>query len=382
MKPLTVLYVTLYFSQSCEGTYGRFHDIIHTLQRMEAPPILHRVVPIVRYKGAPAPDVLFRPGSRTQRFSHYLQVVRRISQDVDLVHVIQADLIASFFSSLLVPRDKPVVLGPNISLGKGRVGKAIPPWTTLKGFLFRARLSRQFRARLVIHRLSPLSSHFSRFFCFSPIHQDLCVAGGLAPSRIEVVPTGVRTDVFNPDGERIPRSSGFTILYVGRADKYVKGFDVLVEALGLLKQTGLRFHCLAVGSRNPNPSLTHQHRVTDYIEFVDFVPRSELPKYYRSADVFVSPSRIEMDGNTAVEALACGTPVIGSDIPAFQDKTTLTFKCGDSADLAAKLQEYYDQREMLRARVRAEAGNWSIQPAIEKFVSVYQRVLVEDSAKR
>ncbi len=189
------------------------------------------------------------------------------------------------------------------------------------------------------------------------------------------MPTGVRTDIFNPDGDHVSISSDFVILYVGRIDKHIKGFDILVEALSLLQERGCQFRCLVVGAQNPNPSLTQPYKPTEYVDYVGFVPRAQLPRYYRSADVFVNPSRIETDGNTCVEALACGIPVVGSDIPAFQDKATLTFQCGDSADLADSLEAFYVRREALQEKTRARAAHWGIQPAIEKFVSVYDQVL-------
>jgi hypothetical protein len=62
-RKLRVLYLIPAFSQKCKGTYARFHDVIHTLQKMDDPPWGYTIVPMRRYYREPSPHVLFQDGS-------------------------------------------------------------------------------------------------------------------------------------------------------------------------------------------------------------------------------------------------------------------------------------------------------------------------------
>ena len=213
MELISVLYVTRLYSQNCEGTYGRFHDIVHTLLQMHSPPIRPRILVVNRYVGEASPSVIFGGGNRLQRIVNFNRALRKESRETDIVHIVQAAPLISLLPMLATPRETPVVLGPNISLGQGRLEKqVIYPLFSRSGILFRARLSRHFQTRLIVHRRSPLNRRFYRRMVFSEIHKAWNVSAGMASDEIDVLPSGVRTDIFTPDGAQIKRPDKFTIL--------------------------------------------------------------------------------------------------------------------------------------------------------------------------
>jgi len=105
------------------------------------------------------------------------------------------------------------------------------------------------------------------------------------------------------------------ILYIGRFGRY-KGLDYLINALALLPENYL---LVLVGDGPERPileMLTHELKLERRVLRFDHVPYSDLPKYYSAADVFVLPSidRGEAFGLVVVEAMACGVPVVTTEL--------------------------------------------------------------------
>lgn len=146
------------------------------------------------------------------------------------------------------------------------------------------------------------------------------------PGKVCVVPAGIDTAIFTT-GNRADarRALGLSpaepvILFVGRIDP-IKGIDVLVDALcGLrreLWQTSPPRLVLIGGGRGEAAydALLQRAEARDILEQITFagsIPHHELPNYYRAADVVAVPSFYESFGLVAVEAMACGTPVVAS----------------------------------------------------------------------
>ncbi|MGC9357703.1 MAG: glycosyltransferase family 4 protein, partial [Anaerolineae bacterium] len=318
---MKVAYTIPMFSQECTGMYARFHDVIHTLQAMDDPPWDYVIVPLRRYYGKPSPKVLFQPGRASARFLNYLQNVARASREADIVHIIQGDFPYSMLVPFIIRKPKPIVAGPNVI----RVG-INPEWIIHKQgefdsryqeILVRLGLSIHSWNRLVFHRKSPFSAYFERILVFKGYYPLGLELGGMEQRKLEVLPSGVRTDIFQPAGEKIDFPSDFSILYVGDARRlYLKGFDIFVAAMSGLRDKGVPFRAYVLGRTNTETEkLIEDHGLSEQVELLGTVPRARLGAYYRGADVYVCPSRYEADSTTATESLACGTPVIGTDIP-------------------------------------------------------------------
>ncbi len=145
-----------------------------------------------------------------------------------------------------------------------------------------------------------------------------------APGKISVVPCGVNMELFQPVAQSIARKKlGLgdekILLFVGRIDP-LKGADRLLEAIPYLKEIpGLRLVIIGgdVSSRielEKLQKLAAELGFQDRVTFQGTVVQTELPWFYSAADVCVVPSYYESFGLVALEALACGTPVIAADV--------------------------------------------------------------------
>ena len=140
------------------------------------------------------------------------------------------------------------------------------------------------------------------------------------PYRVRVVRAGVDLELFRPVGRaRARRLLGLTekkvILYVGRVEP-LKGLDILlgaVAALDDIADTRLLIvggNLMGDGELLRLKSLAFQLGIGNVVTFVGSVDQADLPRYYGAADVFVLPSHYESFGLAALEAMACGTPVV------------------------------------------------------------------------
>lgn len=148
---------------------------------------------------------------------------------------------------------------------------------------------------------------------------------GDPPGRIEIVAPGVEHALFAPGDRRgARRALGLgdhpVLLFVGRIQP-LKGADVAVRALAALGRRDAVL--LVVGGASGNDGDTEVDRVHRLIDElgvhsqVRFVPPQQhhiLSTYYRAADVVLVPSRSESFGLVALEAAACGTPVVASAV--------------------------------------------------------------------
>lgn len=142
---------------------------------------------------------------------------------------------------------------------------------------------------------------------------------------IDVIPHGVDTDLFTPDGPAAPRSDQPRLVAAGPMIS-ATGFDVAIHAMPGLNDAEL----IIAGSRPPGAAgrwsldnddeaarlraLADKLGVADRIRLTDLPPRHSLPKLLRSADIVVcTPSR-ETPGTTVIEAMACGRPIVATAV--------------------------------------------------------------------
>lgn len=152
---------------------------------------------------------------------------------------------------------------------------------------------------------------------------------GAAADRIEIVPPGVDHAFFSPGdraGARFALGLGDhpVVLFVGRIQP-LKGLDVAVQSLAQLDRTDAVL--VAVGGTSGASGEAHLAEVTemarelgvlDRIRFVPAQPHHLLSTFYRAADVVYVPSRSESFGLVALEAAACGTPVVAAAVGGLQ----------------------------------------------------------------
>jgi glycosyltransferase involved in cell wall biosynthesis len=149
---------------------------------------------------------------------------------------------------------------------------------------------------------------------------------GVEAAKAHVVERGVDTSLFRPGDRQEARRhigvapEGRVAVWVGRMHP-VKGLDVLLDACAMLRsQRGdapLPFSLYLVGDGPLRQSLEQAvtaRGLTGVVHFAGQKTPSELPEWYRAADVTVLPSRSEGIPNVLRESLACGTPFVASDV--------------------------------------------------------------------
>ena len=150
-----------------------------------------------------------------------------------------------------------------------------------------------------------------------------------ASEKIGVAPCGVNLDLFQPMERAATRQSlGFDdnesiVLYVGRFDP-IKGIDRLLEAVAHL-QDHRRLRLVIIGGDGPDTpeyqnlqKMTRKLGLQNRVTFVGRIKQKYLPPYYSAADVLVVPSYYESFGLVGLESLACGTPVVATDVGAMR----------------------------------------------------------------
>lgn len=145
------------------------------------------------------------------------------------------------------------------------------------------------------------------------------------PDRIEIIAPGVDRALFSPGAatgarEAIGYEGGPLVLFVGRIQP-LKGVDIAVGALAALDDPTSKL--MIVGGASGKEGAAEVERIermidglglTDRVIFVPPKPHYALSTYYRAADVVVMPSRSESFGLVALEAAACGIPVVAAAV--------------------------------------------------------------------
>lgn len=203
----------------------------------------------------------------------------------------------------------------------------------------------------------------------------------MSGDRICVIPPGVDLCHFYPipvDEAKefigVPPCNRM-LLFVGRIEP-LKGLDVLLQAIVIMRENGV-FHdspfCLSVIGGDPldEPdrmsvemarlqNLREQYGLGEMVVFLGKRSQDSLPYYYSAATMVVVPSHYESFGMVALEAMACGTPVVASDVGGLaylvkDGYTGFTVPVGDPHALADRLTQLLLDQE-LRARMGQQAA--------------------------
>ena len=152
---------------------------------------------------------------------------------------------------------------------------------------------------------------------------------GASSEKISVVPCGVNLGQFRVVNKTRARQylglgDDKIILFVGRIDP-LKGIDKLIKALPYLRSIeGLRLLVIGGGEHSQHEieqlrKLACDLKVDNLVTFMDLVKHERLPYFYSGADVCVVPSYYESFGLVALESLACGTPVVATNVGDFSN---------------------------------------------------------------
>jgi glycosyltransferase involved in cell wall biosynthesis len=221
---------------------------------------------------------------------------------------------------------------------------------------------------------------------FEDIHRD----HGVPRERMAIVPVGVDPDLFKPIAgiERIPGR----LITTASADVTMKGLSFLLEALAKLR-TEREVSLTVIGRKKAggkSAETIDRLGLGDIVEFVTGVPDERIYEMYSESEVAVVPSLYEGFSLPAIEAMACGIPLVATtggalpEVVGNDDETALLVPPGDSEALAARIAHALDHPE-LRARIGAAGrqrviDNWSWKHTAARTVEQY-RILLEQRSR-
>ena len=227
---------------------------------------------------------------------------------------------------------------------------------------------------------------------------------GADPRRTLVVPPGVDLDRFSPGDRTVARRAlgirpdAVVLMFVGRIQP-LKAPDLLLAAAAEMLaddptlRDRLEVHVIGApsGSGLEAPRQLEQLAATlgiaDLVRFLPPQPPHRLAVHYRAADVAVVPSHNESFGLVALEAQACGTPVVAAAVGGLPTAVCdgvsgLLVEGRDPADYAAAIRGVLARRPFLAAGARRHAARFSWDRTAESLVEAYTAAAAEMAAAR
>ena len=311
--------------------------------------------------------------------------LHELSQEMpfDIVHDNQT---LSYGILLMKKKGLPVVASVHHPLTidrRNRLAQVKGPHRQMLAYLWFPWIMQEFVARRIDRILT----------CSQNSQASVCQDMHLPPEHVTVTPYGVDVDVFRPldDVEKRPGN----IFFVGDTEDRNKGARYLMEALHRLRHQ-LPFHITFIDHRPPDhlklvQRLKGEYRLYNDITFLSRAPTEELVRHYNRAQIVACPSLYEGFGLPAVEAMACGLPVVATRAGALSEivedgVTGILVPPADSKALSEALRLLLADPDLCRRM--GEAGR---QRVIENFtwrqtalrtVAVYEEVLGRPAQRR
>lgn len=223
------------------------------------------------------------------------------------------------------------------------------------------------------------------FIANSQTFRDSLLRQGIASEGIVSVPFGINTSVFRPAHEK-PNSDAVKILCTSRFIAR-KGIGFLLAAMEQLPEE-YTLHLTGSGTVHDQP--VHD-RLVDQAnqlgERITLAPGrtslSDLVRLYQEAQVFAIPSQFEGFGLSALEAMACGTPVVATDVQGLEEfvrheQTGLLVDYGNPCQLAAAIRRVAEdttlQQELVKNALTLTNIDFNFESMVKRYSAVYEQV--------
>lgn len=315
---------------------------------------VHCVLYCCGFAGAPSDEVIdgiaiHRRGTRSFfNFTVYTSVRRWVKQE-DPAWVIDDSNKIPFFLPWLLPHHKVLVRIQHV------FGKAIFHETG-------------FASGMYVYLSEKLATHSwqkAPVITFSESSRD--ELHGFGVKDVSLTYHGIDKGLYT---KGLPAKEPFLIGYLGRVKKY-KGLSVLLKSVALLVQRWPQLRCEIAGGGDDRARLEAEAislGIEKHIKFLGFVDDVGKVEFYRRCSIVINCSRKEGWGLTTIEANACGTVVVASDVHGLRDsvvdrKTGFLFPFGDAKSLSHSIEKLFDhpdlQCEMERAAwERSQTFDW------------------------
>ena len=231
---------------------------------------------------------------------------------------------------------------------------------------------------------------------------DALIADGWAASHlpamlgraVQRLPKGVDSELFRPDGPHLRaalRLGDRRVVMTAARLVPIKNVRLLLDAVAIVRERIAGVHLVIVGDGPEAVALRHQAGaldMSDAVTFAGYVPHAETPGFYRAADVFALSSDFDNSPNVVLEAMACGLPVVTTDVGGVRDFVSersggLVVPPNDAPALAAALEQYLTcpaaaQSAGAYNRLRATT-EFSWRTSALRLLDVYHQVLAARS---
>ncbi len=220
-------------------------------------------------------------------------------------------------------------------------------------------------------------------FCYTAVDKQRVRDLGVT-SQIEVVPNGIDTDRFTPQGPKseLVDSEGPVVLFVGRLVDGKRPW-LAVEAFAEVLTEHPAAELYLCGNGPLREELEAQVRelgIDESVTFLGHVSYDEMPKVYRSGDVLVLPSRTEGVPRTVLEAMASGTRVVVSDLEHVQSVLSehdYVVDVTDSAATASAIMTSISESDLNSTESR-EMNNYRWQDTVTRTTRVLESAVDEN----
>ena len=219
--------------------------------------------------------------------------------------------------------------------------------------------------------------------------KDIVQDHKVKPENMAVVPVGVDIDLFKPLPSVKPIPG--RLVTTASADVTMKGLKYLLEAVAKLRTERDDVHLVVIGKRKPGGASDEAIKklgIEDHVEFITGVPEERIIELYSEAELAVVPSLYEGFSLPAIEAMACGVPLVATtggalpEVAGTDGDTAMLVEPADSEALAAKLRWALDQKNLrptIGARGRQRiVERWSWKHTAVKTVEQYRIRLGQD----
>ena len=246
---------------------------------------------------------------------------------------------------------------------------------------------------LVISEMSKLDILLHKKFIdncivLSDFMVDGCINNDI--NRITKIYNGIKLEKFLNSNQNLSlKNDVINLINVARFSYYIKGHDILIKALKICKDKGMKFKCTFVGTILQDDQDSYNLLVNTIKEnnlegdTKILINRNDVPELLRSSDLFLLSSRFEGLPLVILEAMAAGLPVISSNIAGSKElikdgETGLLFENENINDLAEKLMYLYKNQEKmtyLSSNAQKYVQQFDISIMCNKYENLYKQLL-------